>query len=101
MASPTGSAPASGVPPWLLKVGFVHSEMYWYRLVERLGRTGLVGATVGDPARMPEHLADDEHHVDRAGRKGYIAMTVGDDAILGYVAMTDSADDDHLRDASG
>ena len=91
---------AHGVPPWLLKVGFGHSEMYWYRLVERLGRTSLVGATVGDPARLPEHLAADEHHVDWAGQKGYVAMTVGDDAILG-VALTDSADDDHLREAYG
>ena len=91
---------AHGVPPWLLKVGFGHSEMYWYRLIERLGRTSLVGATVGDPAQLPEHLAADEHHVDWAGQKGYVAMTVGDDAILG-VALTDSADDDHLRQAYG
>ena len=28
-----------GVPPWLLKLGFGHSEMFWYRVVERLGRT--------------------------------------------------------------
>ena len=91
---------AHGVPLWLLKVGFGHSEIYWYRLVERLGRTSLVGATVGDPARLPEHLAADEHHVDWAGQKGYVAMTVGDDAILG-VALTDSADDGHLREAYG
>ena len=94
------SWPTHGVPPWLLKIGFGHSEMYWYRLIERLGRSSLVGATVGDPARMPQHLAADEHHVDWAGQKGYVAMTVGDDAILG-VALTDSADEDHLREAYG
>ena len=43
-----------GVPPWLLKIGFGHSEMYWYRLIERLGRSSLVGATVRDPARLPD-----------------------------------------------
>src|SRR3954462_15183061 len=34
---------AHGVPPWLLKIGFGHSEMYWHRVVERLGRSSLVG----------------------------------------------------------
>src|SRR5436305_4452385 len=36
---------AHGLPPWLLTIGFGHSEMYWYRVVERLGRSSLVGAT--------------------------------------------------------
>jgi hypothetical protein len=91
---------AHGVPPWLLKIGFGHSEMYWYRLVERLGRSSLVGTTVGDPARLPEHLAADEHHADWAGQKGYVATTVGGGCILG-VALTSSADDDHLLEAYG
>ena len=29
---------AQGVPPWLLTIGFGHSDMYWYRVMERLGR---------------------------------------------------------------
>lgn len=89
-----------GVPLWLLKVGFGHSEMYWCLLIERLGRSSLVGATVGDPAHLPEHLAADEHHVAWAGQKVFVALTVGDDAILGVV-LTDSADDDHLCEAYG
>ena len=28
-----------GVPPWLLKIGFGHNDMFWYRLIERLGET--------------------------------------------------------------
>jgi hypothetical protein len=91
---------AHGVPAWLLKVGFGHSEMYWYRVVERLGRGSLVGTTVRDPARLPEHLAADEHHADWAGRKGYLATTVGSGCLLG-VALTAAADDDHLREAYG
>ena len=91
---------AHGVPPWLLKIGFGHSEMYWYRLIERLGRNSLVGATIRDPARLPAHLAADEHHADWAGQKGYAATTVGGGCILG-VALTSSADDDHLREAYG
>ena len=30
---------AHGVPPWLLTLGFGHNDMFWYRLIERLGRT--------------------------------------------------------------
>jgi hypothetical protein len=89
-----------GVPPWLLKIGFGHSAMYWYRLIERLGRSSLVGATVRDPARLPTHLAADEHHADWAGQKGYVATTVGAGCLLG-VALTSSADDVHLREAYG
>jgi hypothetical protein len=81
-----------------LKIGFGHSEMYWYRLVERLGRSSLVGTTVRDPARLPEHLAADEHHIDWAGQKGHVATTVGGGCILG-VALTAAADDTHLREA--
>lgn len=91
---------AHGVPAWLLAIGFGHGEMYWYRVVERLGRSSLVGATVRDPARLPEHLAADEHHADWAGRKGYLATTVGGGCLLG-VALTATADDDHLREAYG
>ena len=87
-----------GVPAWLLTLGFGHSDMYWYRVVERLGRSSLVGTTVRDPARLPEHLVADEHHADWAGEKGYIAMTVGGGCVLG-VAPAAAADEDHLRDA--
>jgi hypothetical protein len=89
-----------GVPPWLLKIGFGHSAMYWHRLIERLGRNSLVGATVRDAAALPAHLAADEHHTDWAGQKGYVATTVGGGCVLG-VALTDSADDAHLQDAYG
>ena len=91
---------AHGVPPWLLAIGFGHGEMYWHRIVERLGRCSLVGTTVRDPARLPEHLAADEHHADWAGQKGDVATTVGGGCLLG-VALTSSADDDHLSEAYG
>jgi hypothetical protein len=91
---------AHGVPAWLLKVGFGHGEMYWHRLVERLGRSSLVGTTVRDAARLPAHLAADEHHADWVGRKGYVATTVGSGCLLG-VALTAAADDVHLQEAYG
>ena len=91
---------AHGVPPWLLRIGFGHSDMYWYRVIERLGRNSLVGTTVRDAAQLPEHLVADEHHADWAGQKGYIPTTVGGGCILG-VALTASADDVHLQEAYG
>ena len=87
-------------PPWLLTIGFGHSDMYWYRVIERLGRNSLVGTTVRDAAQLPEHLVADEHHADWAGQKGYIPTTVGGGCILG-VALTASADDVHLQEAYG
>ncbi len=89
-----------GVPAWLLTVGFGHSDMYWYRVIERLGRSSLVGTTIRDAARLPEHLAADEHHADWAGQKGYVATTVGSGCLLG-IALTSAADDAHLREAYG
>ena len=91
---------AHGVPPWLLTIGFGHSDMYWYRVIERLGRNSLVGTTVRDSAQLPAHLLVDEHHADRAGQKGYIPRTVGGGCILG-VALTAAADDVHLQEAYG
>ena len=91
---------AHGVPAWLLTIGFGHSEMYWHRLVERPGRSSLVGTTVRDATRLPAHLAADEHHADWAGGKGYVAMTAGGGCILG-MALRSAADDAHLREAYG
>ncbi len=89
-----------GVPFWLLTLGFGHNDMFWYRLIERLGRNSVVGTTVHDPAQLPSHLAADEHHADWAGQKGYVATTVGEGCILG-VGLTASADDAHLEQAYG
>ena len=65
---------------------FGHSDMYWYRVIERLGRNSLVGhrPRLGTAARAS---GGDEHHTDWAGQKGYIPTTVGDGCILG-VALT-------------
>ena len=87
-------------PAWLLTIGFGHSDMFWYRLIERLGRNSLVGTTVRDAARLPAHLVADEHHADWAGQKGYVATTVGAGCVLG-VALTAAADDAHLQEAYG
>lgn len=89
-----------GVPCWVVTEIFGYNDMYWHRHLERLGRSSLVGTTVRDPARLPEHLAADEHHADWSGEKGYVAFTAGAGCVLG-VALTDSADEAHLTDAYG
>lgn len=89
-----------GVPAWALTMGFGHHDMYWQRLVERLGRQSLVGTTVRDPQRLPEHLAADEHHVDGCGEKGFIATTAGGGCLLG-MALSKSASEEALTEAYG
>ena len=58
-----------GVPCWVVTKIFGHNDMYWQRHLERLGRNSLVGTTMRDPSRLPEHLAADEHHADWSGQK--------------------------------
>jgi hypothetical protein len=41
-----------------------------------------------------------EHHAKWCGEKGYVAFTAGAGCVLG-VALSDSADEEHLRDAYG
>jgi hypothetical protein len=91
---------AYGVPCWLVTEVFGRDEMHWNRHLERLGRNSLVGTTVRDPARLPEHLAADEHHADWCGEKGFVAFTAGAGCVLG-VALSASADEEHLTRAYG
>lgn len=89
-----------GTPCWVVTMIFGRNDMFWYRLLGRLGRNSLVGATVRDPDRLPEDLVADEHHTDWCGATGYVGFTAGGGCILG-VALTDSADEKHLREAYG
>lgn len=89
-----------GVPCWVLTRVFGHRDMSWHRLLERVGRNSVVGTTVRDPKRLPEHLAADEHHLDWNGQKGYVATTAAEGCLLG-VALTAAADEEHLTRASG
>jgi len=89
-----------GVPAWVLTMGYGQSDMYWQRLVERLGRNRVVGTTVRVPDRLPTHLAADEHHLNWNGSKGYVATTAAQGCILG-ISLTAQADDEHLNAAYG
>ena len=89
-----------GVPCWVVTHIFGRDDMFWQRHLERLGRNSLVGTTVRNAERLPEHLAADEHHVDWCGQKGYVAVTAGGGCLLG-MALTSSADEAHLTAAYG
>lgn len=72
--------------------------MSWQRLRERRGRNRLVGTTVRVAARMPEHLAADEHHLQWRGAKGFLARVAAKGCILA-ASLTKSADEKHLTEA--
>lgn len=89
-----------GTPCWVVTKVCGRNDMFWQRLLERLGRNSLVGTTVRVPEQMPVHLAADEHHADWCGEKGYVALTAGGGCVLG-LALTKAADDAHLAAAYG
>lgn len=71
------------VPFEALAYVFGRDAMYYYRACASWGRNSLVGATVKDPERLPEHLVVDEKHTWLSGEKCYLATTVGGGCILG------------------
>ena len=88
------------VPIWAVTHVFGRNDMYWQRLLERMGRNSLAGTTVRVSDKMPQHIAADEHHLDWRGEKGFLAMTAASGCALG-AALTKAADEDHLLEAYG
>jgi hypothetical protein len=89
-----------GVPFWALTYVFGHNDMYWYRIVGSLGRHDIVGTTVKEPEKLPEHLLADEKHAYFNGAKVYIATTVAQDCVLG-ASVSCTADAQGLTEAYG
>lgn len=87
-----------GVPFWGLTYVFGRNDMYWYRLTQNLGRNSIVGTTIKEPAKLPEHLLADEKHTDLNGQKAYLALTVAQDCVLGASIAT-AADEKQLTAA--
>ena len=88
-----------GVPFWVLARLYGKYPMYWYRLVEALGRNSLVGTTVRQ-VKLPRHLLADEHHQTLDGKKVYVATTVAAGCCLG-AELSSTADEDGLTAAYG
>lgn len=89
-----------GVPFWALTYVFGRDDMYWQRLVASFGRPEVVGTTVKDPDKLPEHLLADEKHTRLNGEKTYIATTVAAGCVLG-ASLALAADEEHLTQAYG
>lgn len=87
-----------GVPFWGLTYVFGRSDMYWYRMVEHLGRFDLVGTTVKSADKLPEHLLADEKFTRLNGQEVYVATTVGKEVVLG-ATVTLSVQTDELEQA--
>jgi hypothetical protein len=89
-----------GVPFWGLTYVFGRDDMYWQRIVMSVGRNEIVGTTVKDPDKLPEHLLADEKHTRFNGEKAYIATTVAEDCVLG-ASLALAADEAQLTEAYG
>jgi hypothetical protein len=87
-------------PVWVVTQIFGKNDMFWQRLLERMGRNSLVGTTVRVAEQMPEHCAADEHHLKWRGTKGFLAMVAAKGCILA-AALTKAADEKHLSEAYG
>ena len=80
-----------GVPFEALAYVFGRNPMYWYRIYLSLGRASIVGTTIKDPEKLPEHLVADEKHTWMCGRRVYIPTTAAKGCLLG-VGLTEAAD---------
>ena len=72
-----------GVPFWGLTYVFGRDDSYWERLSRSFGSYAIVGTTLKDPHKLPEHLLADEKHVHFNGQTAYIATTVAQDCLFG------------------
>jgi hypothetical protein len=79
---------------------FGRNDSYWERLSRRLGYYPIVGTTLKDPQKLPEHILADEKHVHFNGHRAYIATTVVQDCVLG-ASLALNADEVALTEAYG
>lgn len=79
-----------GIPFEAIAYVFGRNAMYWYRAYCSLSRASLVGTTVKNEEKLPEHLLADEKHTWLQGKRVFIPTTVAKGCILG-VSLTDSA----------
>lgn len=66
------------VPYSTLVYIFGKDEMYWWRVENAFSQCSIVGTTIKNSEKLPEHIAVDEKHAKRQKEKIYIATTVAD-----------------------
>jgi len=89
-----------GVPFEALAYVFGRNPMYWYRIYLSLGRASIVGTTIKDPNKLPQHLVADEKHTWLKGTRVYLPTTVAEGCLLG-VGLTEAADGAALTQGYG
>ena len=89
-----------GVPFDALVSVFGRDAMYWYRAEMALGRPTIVGSTVKQPEKLPEHVLADEKHTWALGQEVSVPTTGGGGCILG-ATVADTASADALEAAYG
>ncbi len=80
-----------GVPFDALAYVFGRNAMYWYRAYLSLGRASIVGTTIKDAQKLPEHLVADEKHTWLKQERVFIPTTAAKGCFLG-VGLTEAAD---------
>ncbi len=81
------------VPFEELAYQFGRDKMVYYRAWVSLGRSSLVGTTIKDEKKLPEHLVADEKHTWLNGQKVYVPTTVAAGCILGASVVPDASAD--------
>lgn len=71
------------LPYHVIAETFGFNSMFWYRLELSLSDNNLVGATIKDLSKLPEHILVDEHHDKLLGQKVYVCTTIADNCFLG------------------
>ncbi len=89
-----------GLPFEAIAYVFGRNAMYWYRAYAALGRASIVGTTIKDAQKLPEHLLADEKHTWLRGKRVFIPTTVASGCILG-VSLTNSASPTALTEGYG
>ena len=74
--------------------------MYWYPIYVSLGRASLVGTTVKEAQKLPQHLVADEKHTCLGKNRVYIPTTVAEGCFLG-VSFTESPSAEALTQGYG
>jgi len=82
------------VPFDALAYVFGRNAMFWYRAWCALGRPSIVGSTIKDASRLPEHLVVDEKHTSLAGQKVYVPTSVASGCILGASVVASASAED-------
>lgn len=77
-----------GVPFDALAYVFGRDPMFWYRVCVALGHASVVGTTLKDAAKLPEHLVADEKHSWLRGKKVYLPTTAAEGCVLGVSVVT-------------